>query len=272
VGRNADNELRIDHASVSRLHAELIGSDAGWRLRDLRSKNGSFVDGQPADDTALIGACWLRFGDVHCEFELLSEQALTAEEQGRHAAPRGRHAHTARLARMTGLAICWTKPAFGARALPMRARLRAARRRERRRGIARLPRAQCPRARPARPADRAFSGSVGAVRRALQERAPWSPTTSRTMPFFAGRASWSRTSSCAGMPAVVRRRPHPGRHLRRPDRRGPPITTLDIELLQAFAEHAAVWIAARRATDQLAQQADAAPRWSRIVAAQAEVA
>ena len=55
------------------------------------------------------------------------------------------------------------------------------------------------------------------------------------------------------------------------------ITTLDLELLQAFAEHAAVWIAARHAKEQLAQdrlaqQPDVAPRWSRIVAAQAEVA
>ena len=43
---------------------------------------------------------------------------------------------------------------------------------------------------------------------------------------------------------------------------GEPITQVDLELLQAFAESATLWLLARRALTRL----DAAPRWSTIVA------
>jgi len=51
--------------------------------------------------------------------------------------------------------------------------------------------------------------------------------------------------------------------------RGEAITTLDLELLQAFAENASVWIAARRTSEQLEALGDAAA-WSQIVAAHTE--
>ena len=46
---------------------------------------------------------------------------------------------------------------------------------------------------------------------------------------------------------------------------GEPITQVDLELLQAFAESATLWLLARRALTRL----DAAPRWSTIVASAA---
>src|SRR3546814_13807883 len=52
---------------------------------------------------------------------------------------------------------------------------------------------------------------------------------------------------------------------------GPAITTLDLELLEAFAERAALRIAARHASELLADHTDAGapPRWSDIVDAHA---
>jgi hypothetical protein len=46
------------------------------------------------------------------------------------------------------------------------------------------------------------------------------------------------------------------------------ITTMDLDLLRAFAERAAVWIAARRGLDALAAMASGNPGWSDILAAQ----
>jgi len=42
IGRSNDCELRIDHPSISRYHAELIAgsADSPWKLRDTASKNG----------------------------------------------------------------------------------------------------------------------------------------------------------------------------------------------------------------------------------------
>ena len=268
IGRAPDNDLRLDHPSVSRAHAELLGFDGAWHLRDLGSKNGSFVDGAPAVDTTLAKPCWLRFGDVHCEFGLLSEAALAAEDAGRALRRAAVTAHTARLEHATRLGDLLDASLRSVLDLSQCER-----------GFLLLAEGDDFRVRSAQALDpaalpgRAFSGSVGAVRRALDERRAVVANDIAHDHFLAQRdsvvAHGLRALLC--LPLFEGDRVLGAIYA---DRTvvGPAITTLDLDLLQAFAEHAAVWIAARRATDALARHADAAPRWSRIVAAQAEVA
>ncbi len=70
VGRGADCDLVLDDDSVSRHHAELVRDDRGlYRLRDLGSANGTFIDGRPAEPGELIPeGAKLRFGDVELLF------------------------------------------------------------------------------------------------------------------------------------------------------------------------------------------------------------
>lgn len=266
IGRGADSELRIDHPSVSRAHAELAGAPDGWRLRDLASKNGTFVEGHAVlGDLHLAGPCWLRFGDVHCEFAPLSEAELAAEEQGRHARRAIATAHTARIEGLTRLGEL------------LDATLRSV-----------VELAQCDRGflllasgedfavrshlslAPERLAGREFSGSVGAVRRTLAQRAAIVVNDVAREGWLSARASVAG----AGIRALVCLPLLEGDRVlgavyadRAAD--GPAITTLDLDLLQAFSEHAAVWIAARQASEQLDRQA---PQWARIVAAHAGAA
>ena len=65
IGRNPDNELIILASSVSREHAELQYTEAGWVVTDLGSRNGTFVDGARTQGQVTLPArAVLRVGDV----------------------------------------------------------------------------------------------------------------------------------------------------------------------------------------------------------------
>jgi len=74
VGRTAACELQLDHASVSRVHAEILFEDGGWRLIDLGSKNGLRVDGRLVSQASLGSPTWFAIGDVYCWLEPLSAE------------------------------------------------------------------------------------------------------------------------------------------------------------------------------------------------------
>jgi hypothetical protein len=63
VGRSSVCDVRLDDVSVSRLHARLIFRDGAWVVEDLRSKNGTVLNGsrvvrsqlRPGDRIAFAG-------------------------------------------------------------------------------------------------------------------------------------------------------------------------------------------------------------------------
>lgn len=60
IGRDAANDLVIEGNLISRRHAEVIWNDDGWFLRDLDSRNGTFVAGEKAAFVAATDG-----GEVH---------------------------------------------------------------------------------------------------------------------------------------------------------------------------------------------------------------
>jgi pSer/pThr/pTyr-binding forkhead associated (FHA) protein len=68
IGRSVENGLALHHASVSRRHAALYESNSGkWTIEDLKSRNGTFVNGRRVQRAALRTTDTVRIGD----FELV---------------------------------------------------------------------------------------------------------------------------------------------------------------------------------------------------------
>jgi predicted component of type VI protein secretion system len=58
IGRRDTNDVVIENLAVSGLHAKIDSIDKGFLLTDLKSKNGTFVNGQ------LVSTHWLGHGDT----------------------------------------------------------------------------------------------------------------------------------------------------------------------------------------------------------------
>lgn len=268
MGRDPGCDLVIDHPSVSRQHAELYREGDRWRLRDLGSKNGSFVDGIAVSDHPLPDHCWLRLGDSFCDFSSF-DASQAAAMQARQSERRALSAVlTQRVQRATDhdslpshilngvveLAGCsrgfllLVDPRIGDFTVQARLDLDAD-----------------------EIGSRAFSGSIGAVQRAL---ATGKPLVVNDM----GHEAWlaSRGSVIAGgITTLVCLPLSDGRQVfgavyadRRSAIQGDrdePITAFDLELLAAFAESATLYLLAQRAMRSI----DDAPRWQAIVENQA---
>jgi signal transduction histidine kinase len=64
IGREASNRLRLSDTEVSRRHAEFRQTPAGYRLVDVGSANGSFVNGQAVQDVLLQAGDHLQIGQT----------------------------------------------------------------------------------------------------------------------------------------------------------------------------------------------------------------
>jgi EAL domain-containing protein (putative c-di-GMP-specific phosphodiesterase class I) len=69
VGRSPDLDLVLSSAHVSKRHAEIYSDGESLRVRDLGSRNGTFLNRQPVADAALHRGDVLHFGDFEFRVE-----------------------------------------------------------------------------------------------------------------------------------------------------------------------------------------------------------
>jgi EAL domain-containing protein (putative c-di-GMP-specific phosphodiesterase class I) len=77
IGRSARLELSLPSLHVSKRHAEIYSDGEALRVRDLGSRNGTFVNHEPVSDSALHDGDLLHFGDF--EFRLVRAPAERPE-------------------------------------------------------------------------------------------------------------------------------------------------------------------------------------------------
>lgn len=69
VGRHPSCDLVIDEPFVSAEHAEIAASGGRWRVRDLGSTNGTFLNGEPVVLADMEPGDVVQFGRVTLQFE-----------------------------------------------------------------------------------------------------------------------------------------------------------------------------------------------------------
>src|SRR3989338_1304597 len=70
IGRSPKSDIMINHESVSSSHAQIVRDGKRWKLVDLMSANGSFVNGKKCLTGYLSSGDSLRLGSVECMFVL----------------------------------------------------------------------------------------------------------------------------------------------------------------------------------------------------------
>src|SRR5437870_13106690 len=69
LGRNPTNDFRVHDVTVSSFHCEIVVSEESILVRDLGSTNGTYIDGQPVQETRITSGQILRLGSAELRLE-----------------------------------------------------------------------------------------------------------------------------------------------------------------------------------------------------------
>jgi GAF domain-containing protein len=274
IGRGSTCEVRIEHSSVSRFHAEIHRRENGWHLRDTGSKNGLRVEGHLVRSTELQKRTWFSVGDVQCSFEPIDASAAETQRAANLSRRVVSRALSAQLQQpgvgmstlipqlldmvlqLSGLERCFVL--YGDAGEPLRVRASRA-----------LDLADL--------AAHRFAGSASAVDRALSGGRSVVCCDTADSPWLAVRPSvrlggiraivcvpLAMQEGASGVIYVDSRQP------------GPPVTELDLELIESVAGQAATAIEAARLRekiagllDTLSDAGESAPAWEDLRRARA---
>ena len=75
VGRSAENDIVVDAAMVSARHLEIRKDGDAYRVQDLNSTNGTYVNGQRITEAALEAPCVIRLGSDGPELSFVLDEA-----------------------------------------------------------------------------------------------------------------------------------------------------------------------------------------------------
>jgi len=79
VGRHPEADIFFDDVTVSRRHAEITRSGTAFEIVDQRSLNGTYVNGERVDRSALVNGAEVRIGKFRLNF-FVSPADLPAAE------------------------------------------------------------------------------------------------------------------------------------------------------------------------------------------------
>ena len=85
IGREPSNEISLADPRVSRIHVVVYAEDRIWKVRDIDSSNGTYLDGKKISKADLPPSCQLSFPEngpmVELSIQAMDETALTTEAE-----------------------------------------------------------------------------------------------------------------------------------------------------------------------------------------------
>lgn len=81
IGRDVSTDILINDESISKKHAHIMSLPGGFMLRDLESKNGTFINNQRIEEAYLSDGDLITFGDVNFVFVCSKEKLDLAEAE-----------------------------------------------------------------------------------------------------------------------------------------------------------------------------------------------
>lgn len=87
LGRTGENDIKVDHHSISRNHAKVVVKDGQVRMVDLQSKNGIRVNGEFWEESILKSGDIIELGKVQFRFVAKGEEFVYRPEDYAEAAP-----------------------------------------------------------------------------------------------------------------------------------------------------------------------------------------
>jgi DNA-binding NtrC family response regulator/pSer/pThr/pTyr-binding forkhead associated (FHA) protein len=72
LGRNESNDIFLDDPKVSSFHGNILNREDGFHILDLKSRNGTQVNGKPVTACALRDGDAIAFGDIQLKFKALT--------------------------------------------------------------------------------------------------------------------------------------------------------------------------------------------------------
>ncbi len=82
IGRGSDNFIVLTQPSVSSMHAKIRKVDSGWKLMNLLSSNGTFVNGDKVIEKIIVPGDRIAFAEAEFVFGLVDQEVK--EENKRH--------------------------------------------------------------------------------------------------------------------------------------------------------------------------------------------
>jgi membrane associated rhomboid family serine protease/pSer/pThr/pTyr-binding forkhead associated (FHA) protein len=81
IGKLPGSQVTLVGTMVSRRHCRLTPVAAGWKVEDLKSTNGLFVNGARVQDAELHGGDLVRVGEYELRFDSLTDQPSAGDQE-----------------------------------------------------------------------------------------------------------------------------------------------------------------------------------------------